>query len=165
MLWATSSHTMGLYVPHCDSTKIQKECSSFKAFGETLLISWKLAKQYDTEIIKGNVWKDHIHMIVRIAPKYSVAQTVWRLKGKLAITLYNTHAKKKQISQKSFWSRWYFVSTVWIDLEVIKKYVEDQWKQDQKFDSNQLDFSWQQDMIHSIECPASLAPSHGLAAS
>ena len=102
----------------------------------------KLAKQFDVEVIKGNVWKDHIHVILRIAPKYSVAQVVGRLKGKSAIILHNTHAKKKQLSQKSFWGRWYFVSTVWIDLEVIKKYVEDQWKQDQKFDSNQLDFNW-----------------------
>jgi putative transposase len=101
-----------------------------------------LSKRFDVEIIQGNVWMDHIHMIIRIDPKYSVADIIWKLKWKSAIMIHNRFGKKKMLSQKSFWSRWYFVSTVWIDLEMIKKYVAEQWKQDKYIDWNQLDFWW-----------------------
>jgi putative transposase len=102
----------------------------------------ELAKRFDVEVIKWNVWPDHIHMIMRIAPKYSVADIMGKLKGKSAILVHNRFWNKKMLSQKSFWSRWYFVSTVWIDLEMIKKYVDDQWKHDKHIDWNQLDFKW-----------------------
>ena len=87
-----------------------------------------LARRFWVEIVKGNVWPDHIHMILRIPPKYSVADTLGRLKWKSAIIIHSRHSKKKALCEKSFWSRWYCVSTVWIDLEMIKKYVADQWK-------------------------------------
>ncbi len=102
----------------------------------------ELSKRFDFEIVKWNVWPDHIHMIARIAPKYSVADIMGKLKWKSAIIVHNRFGKKKMISQKSFWSRWYFVSTVWIDIEMIKKYVADQWKRDKYTDWSQLDFNW-----------------------
>ena len=109
---------------------------------EIWMILKELSKRFDVEIIQGNVWKDHVHMIMRIAPKYAVADIIGKLKWKSAIIVHNKFGKKKMISQKSFWSRWYFVSTVWIDLEMIKRYVDDQWKRDKYVDWNQLDFNW-----------------------
>ena len=102
----------------------------------------ELSKRYDFEIVKWNVQIDHVHLVVRIAPKYSIAEIVWKLKGKSAILLHNRHSRKKGLYQKNFWSRWYFVSTVWLDLEMIKKYVENQEKKDIIDDGKQLDFNW-----------------------
>jgi putative transposase len=51
-------------------------------------------------------------MICRIAPKYSVANIMGKLKGKSAILVHNRFGNKKMLAQKSFWSRGYFVSTV-----------------------------------------------------
>jgi putative transposase len=56
--------------------------------------------------------------------------------------LHNQHWKKKMLWQKNFWSRWYFVTTAWIDLEIVKKYIQNQNKKDKVEDWEQLDFNW-----------------------
>lgn len=106
---------------------------------ETLL---SLAKQKGIEITEGNVCPDHVHMIVSIPPKYSVANVMGFLKGKSAIRIHNTYSKKKAVTQKSFWSRGYFVRTVGIDRETAEQYVRDQWKKDRFIDGDQLDLHW-----------------------
>ena len=102
----------------------------------------ELGKRYDFEIVRWNIAKDHVHMLLKIAPKYSVANILWILKWKSAIMLHNRHGKKRMLWQKNFWSRWYFVSTVWIDIEIVKRYIENQNKKDKLEDGNQLDFNW-----------------------
>lgn len=103
----------------------------------------KLAKQKGIEIIKGNAHIDHIHLIISIPPKFSVANTMGFIKGKSAILIHNQLGKKNRpVMQKSFWGRGYFVRTVGIDEEMVKKYVQDQWNQDKSFDGDQLDFQW-----------------------
>ena len=102
-----------------------------------------LAKRKGIEIIEGNAQIDHIHMVISIPPKYSVANTMGFIKGKSAILLHNKFGKRnRNIMQKSFWSRGYFVRTVGIDEEVIKNYVRNQWKKDQTIEGTQLDFQW-----------------------
>lgn len=102
----------------------------------------ELSRRFDFEIVRWNVTIDHVHLVLRIAPKYSVAEILWKLKGKSAIILHNRYSKRKWLYQKNFWSRWYFVSTVWIDLEMIKKYVENQNSKDKIVDGTQLDLNW-----------------------
>ena len=102
----------------------------------------ELSKRYDFEIVKWNVAIDHVHMLLKIAPKYSVSWILWILKGKSAIMLHNLHWKKKKLWQKNFWSRWYFVTMDWVDLEVVKKYIENQNKKYKVEDWEQLDFKW-----------------------
>lgn len=56
---------------------------------------------------------DHIHMLISIHPKYSVAQVVGYIKGKSAIHIAREFlGRKKNITDQSFWARGYFVSTV-----------------------------------------------------
>jgi putative transposase len=103
----------------------------------------ELAKRKDVEVVKGNALPDHIHMILKIPPRYSVAEIMGFLKGKSAIRAHTEFSKKRRpLAQKSFWSRGYCVSTVGIDIEVIKKYVQDQWKKDKYNDGPQLDLHW-----------------------
>ncbi|MDP7247681.1 MAG: IS200/IS605 family transposase [Candidatus Peribacteraceae bacterium] len=102
----------------------------------------ELAKQKEVEVIEGTACPDHMHMILSIPPKHSVAYIMGFLKGKSAIRAHNTFARKRSVSQKSFWSRGYFVSTVGIDEDIIRKYVQDQWKNDQFFDGPELDLHW-----------------------
>jgi REP element-mobilizing transposase RayT len=45
----------------------------------------ELARQKECDIIEGHLMPDHVHMLVAIPPKYSVAQVVGFLKGKTAI--------------------------------------------------------------------------------
>ena len=103
----------------------------------------ELAQQKGIEVIEGNACPDHIHMMLSIPPKYSVAHTMGYLKGKSAIRAHLEFGRKRMpLSQKSFWSRGYFVRTVGIDKEVVRKYVQDQWKKDQFNDGPQLDLHW-----------------------
>lgn len=102
----------------------------------------ELAKQKEVEVIEGTACPDHMHMILSIPPKHSVAYIMGFLKGKSAIRAHNTFARKRSVSQKSFWSMGYFVSTVGIDEDIIRKYVQDQWKNDQFFDGPELDLHW-----------------------
>lgn len=102
-----------------------------------------LAKQKEVEIIEGFVCKDHVHMLMSIPPKYSVAMIIGFMKGKSAIRIhqeFSTHYKNYH--GKHFWSRGYFVSTVGLDEERIKAYVRNQEKEDKLADGLQLDLKW-----------------------
>lgn len=103
----------------------------------------ELAARKESEVLEGNACPDHLHFLISIPPKYSVAHVMGFLKGKSAIQAHNTFSKKRRtICEKSFWSRGYFVSTVGIDEDTIKKYIQDQWKNDQFYDGPQLDLHW-----------------------
>ena len=47
----------------------------------------ELAKQRGSEIINGNMVQDHVHMLISIPAKYSVAEVVGYIKGKSAIAV------------------------------------------------------------------------------
>jgi len=104
----------------------------------------ELAPQKESEILEGGATSDHMHFLIRIPPKYSVAHIMGFLKGKSAIKAHNTFCKHRRvIAQKSFWARGYFVSTVGVDEETIRKYVRNQSDQDRLYDNDpKLDLSW-----------------------
>jgi len=97
-----------------------------------------------TEIIEGNAGIDHVHLVISIPPKFSIANTMGFLKGKSAILIHNRLSKNKKnpVWQKNFWSRGYFVRTVGIDAEVVKQYVREQWERDKQEDGDQMEFHW-----------------------
>ena len=86
-----------------------------------------LAKQKDCEVIEGHLMPDHVHMLISIPPKHSVAQVVGYLKGKSAIHVARTFCGRKQnFVGQHFWARGYFVSTVGRDETVIREYIRKQ---------------------------------------
>jgi len=48
----------------------------------------ELSQQRGIELMEGNAPRDHIHMLLRVPPKYSIAMTVGFLKGKSAIRIH-----------------------------------------------------------------------------
>ena len=44
-----------------------------------------LATRIDSEILEGHLCKDHVHILISVPPKVSVAKVVGYLKGKSAI--------------------------------------------------------------------------------
>jgi len=98
----------------------------------------ELARQRDCEIIGGNIVQDHVHMLITIPPKYSVAEVIGYLKGKSAIAVARQFgSRKRNFNGEQFWARGYAVSTVGFELEHIKSYVKNQ----EQFDSNGFDES------------------------
>ena len=87
----------------------------------------ELCEWLDITIIEGAICSDHVHMYLSVPPKYSPAQVMKVLKGKSAEYLRREFPElKKRYWEMHIWARGYFVSTVGIDREIIRKYVKDQ---------------------------------------
>ncbi len=48
-----------------------------------------LARNRECEVLEGHMMPDHVHMLISIPPKYSVAQVVGYIKGKSARGTYS----------------------------------------------------------------------------
>jgi putative transposase len=78
---------------------------------------------------------DHVHMLVSIPPKYSVAEVIGFIKGKSSIWIaQNVERKAKNFTGHKFWARGYFVSTVGRDEETIRAHIRNQELQDRQMD-------------------------------
>ena len=104
-----------------------------------LLCEWK-----GCEIQEMSVQVDHIHLVVSIPPKVSVSSLMGVLKGKLAIKLFKSYPqmKEKLYWGNHFWVRGYFVSTVGIDEDLIKRYVAYQEKEEKQMEEQQHKFEF-----------------------
>ena len=95
----------------------------------------QLAQRKECRILEGHLMPDHVHMLIAIPPKYAVSQVVGYIKGKSAIHLARVYAERKRnFVGQHFWARGYFVSTVGRDEEVIRRYIRDQEKEDERLD-------------------------------
>ena len=99
----------------------------------------QLAKQRESVIEEGHVLIDHVHMLISIPPKYSVAQVVGYIKGKSAIHIARTYSyRKRNFVGEHFLARGYFASTVGRDENVIRMYIRNQEKEDQRVEQLKL---------------------------
>ena len=76
--------------------------------------------------------QDHLHMVMVIPPKYSISSVMGRLKSQSAseLRLKFDWLGKVYWKENIVWSPGYFVSSVGVDEETIKNYVEHQGQQD-----------------------------------
>ena len=82
---------------------------------------------------------DHVHMMISIPPKYSVAQVIGYIKGKSAIHIARTYGgRKRNFVGQHFWARGYYVSTVGRDEQVIREYIRTQEQEDARQDQLEL---------------------------
>ena len=104
----------------------------------------KLCEWKGCEVIELNVQEDHIHLLVSVPPKVSISYLMGLLKGKIAIKLFKSYPrlKKKPYWGNHFWVRGYFVSTVGLDEEMIKKYVKYQEKEEKSTEIQQKSFDF-----------------------
>ena len=90
-----------------------------------------LCEWRQVEIIEAEVCPDHIHMLVKIPPKLSVASFVGFLKGKSSILIYQKFANMKfKYRNREFWCRGYYVDTAGKNDIKIKEYIANQLKED-----------------------------------
>ena len=91
----------------------------------------KLCEQKDVEIIEAEACPDHIHMLLSIPPKYSVAQIMGYLKGKSSLMIFDRHANLKyKYGNRHFWCRGYYVDTVGKNKKQIEEYIRNQLQED-----------------------------------
>jgi len=94
----------------------------------------KLALQKESEVVEGRLKMDHVHMLVSIPPKYSVAQVVGYVKGKSAIWVARAMGRNRNFVGQHFWARGYCVSTIGLDEKTIQEYIRSQEEADKKLD-------------------------------
>ena len=99
------------------------------------MILRKLCEQKGIDIIEAQACPDHIHMLLSIPPKMSVAYAIGYLKGKSSLMIFDRHANLKyKYGNRHFWARGYYVDTVGRNKEAIKKYIQNQLKEDEMAD-------------------------------
>ena len=94
------------------------------------------------EVKELNVREDHVHVVVSIPPKLSLSEYMGTLKGKTAIKLFRNYPdmRSKPYWGNHFWARGYFVSTVGVDEETIRKYVKYQEKEEKREEKQENGF-------------------------
>ena len=93
----------------------------------------ELAAQRNCQIVEGHMVQDHVHMLIRIPPKYAVAEVVGYLKGKSAIAVARQFSgRQRNFNGENFWARGYAVSTVGFEESQIRAYIKNQEQLDGK---------------------------------
>ena len=102
----------------------------------------KLSEWLGCEVMELNVQADHVHVVVSIPPKVSVSTYMGTIKGKIAIKILKSYPKLKTKPYwgNYFWARGYFVNTVGVNEEIIKKNVKYQEEEERKEERDQNDF-------------------------
>ena len=95
-----------------------------------------LCRQRGVELLEGHLMPDHIHMCLKVPPKFSIAFVIGFLKGKSAVRIHRSILKAKKVTGLHFWARGYCVSTVGLDEETVRKYIREQ----EKLEKQQLEF-------------------------
>ncbi|MBD1870254.1 IS200/IS605 family transposase [Cyanobacteria bacterium FACHB-471] len=97
------------------------------------------ARRFTVNIEEGHLMVDHVHVLISIPPKYSVSQIVGFIKGKSAIGIARTYFGRRQnFTGQNFWVRGYYVSPVGRDEVVVRQYIRDQEKEDQRLEQLKL---------------------------
>ncbi len=127
-----------VFVPKYRFRILTGEIKQFVEESIRLLCEWK-----QVEIEEMNVQKDHVHLLVSIPPKVSVSNFMGIIKGKTAIKLFKGFPKmrKKPYWGNHFWARGYFVSTVGINEELIRRYIKHQEKEERRLEKERMEYS------------------------
>ncbi len=100
----------------------------------------ELAQQRGSTIVEGHMVADHVHMLIKIPPKYAVSEVVGYLKGKSAIAVARQFSgRKRNFNGEQFWARGYAVSTVGFEEEQVKEYIRHQEQGDKRHDKDDDD--------------------------
>jgi putative transposase len=99
----------------------------------------ELCDRKGIEIIEAELCPDHVHMLLRIPPKYSVSEIMGYLKGKSSLMIFDRHANMKyKYGNRHFWCRGYYVDTVGKNAKKIEEYIRRQLQEDATADQISL---------------------------
>lgn len=109
-----------------------KVLSSTKIKQELRRILESICRWKQIEIIELNIQEDHIHFCILSSPRYSVSYLMQIIKGKSSAWMKKKINKVAPLYDKSsLWARGYFVSTIGIDENIIRRYVKHQYHHNQ----------------------------------
>ena len=121
--------------------KYRKKVLYGKIRGEIGQILRDLCRQKGVELLEGHAMPDHMHMLLSVPPKFSIAMTIGYLKGKSAIRIHRELMKTKgTLFGRAFWARGYCVSTVGYDEAAVRRYIQEQEKLQCDQDQAEIEF-------------------------
>ena len=98
-----------------------------------------LVRQQESEVVEGHLMIDHVHMLISIPPKHSVSAVMGFVKGKSAIHIARVYAgRRRNFVGQHFWARGYWVSTVGRDESAVRRYIQEQEKEDRRLEQMEL---------------------------
>lgn len=131
--WESQSHVRWYCRYHVVIVPKYRRKSMFGALRKEVgPILKELCRRYEVELVEGHVMPDHVHMLLSIPPKLSVANVVGKLKGKSTILINQKYVKQRNFRGLHFWSRGYCVSTTGYDESIIRNYIRNQEEYDKK---------------------------------
>ena len=102
-------------------------------FWNTFRIPTQIAKKYPTlHIFEANTDLDHVHIQIEIPPNIAVADAVQKLKSNSTIHLRRKFKfiREMYLEKDGIWSVGYFSSTVGLNEDQVKRYIEWQSKKE-----------------------------------
>lgn len=117
--WDCSYHI--IFIPKYRRKIMYKEIR--KEIGKILR---RLCEFKKIELVEGSISIDHVHMYVKIPPKEKISDFMGYLKGKSALMIFDKYPDMRQKMGRHFWAKGYYISTIGIDKELIKKYIREQ---------------------------------------
>ena len=107
--------------------KYRKKAMYGRLRGKIGKIFRELCRQREIELVEGKAMPDHVHMLVSVPPRYSIAMIMDYLKGKSSILIHRDLSRVRgTLFGRSFWARGCCVSTVGLDESAIRQYIQDQ---------------------------------------
>ena len=98
-----------------------------------------LAEQKECKVEEGHLMPDHVHMMLSVPPKYAVSSVMGFIKGKSAIHIARVYAgRRRNFVGQHFWARGYWVSTVGKNEAAVRRYIQDQEKEDKRLEQLEL---------------------------
>jgi putative transposase len=134
--YRSASHTKWECLNHCVWIPKNRKKKLFLGLRQYLGPVFRdLARQKACDIVEGHLMPDHVHVLLSVPPKYSVAQVVGYLKGKSAMYIARTFGgRKRNFTGSHFWARGYWVSTVGHDEQAVREYIRQQEAEDRRLD-------------------------------
>ena len=99
----------------------------------------ELAERKECKVEEGHLMPDHVHMLLSVPPKYSVSSVMGFIKGKSAIHLARVYAgRRRNFVGQHFWARGYWVSTVGKNEAAVRRYIQEQEKEDRRLEQLEM---------------------------
>lgn len=104
-----------------------KVLTSKKVKSELRRIFETICKWKHWEIMELSIEDDHIHVVILLTPRDSVSYAMQIIKGKSSAWMKKKIKRKHGLYERqSLWARGYFVSTIGMDENIIRRYVKHQ---------------------------------------
>ncbi len=130
--WECKYHVV--FIPKCRRKVLYVELR-----GDLGVVFRDLAEQKECKVEEGHLMPDHVHMLLSVPPKYSVASVMGFVKGKSAIHLARVYAgRRRNYVGQHFWARGYWVSTVGKNEAAVRRYIQEQEKEDRRLEQLEM---------------------------